>query len=452
MSSPPSYRSGVPSSMRSGSLADSGSRRTASAAPSYKSAPLPPLPAPPPPPPSLITAPEYEVYYRLYTPSGAIPVKEAASRPDPFVGRILARSVPPPHLAGVLKRRILAAEGLLDLMISVEESPNAQLVPSPSQSSPTTSRISLSGSPRLSRLLVRSTSVLNGKLLRPPSSNASHNRSSMYSLSSTTSRDTNNRNPYNYNSYPSITSISSSTPAPTTNGTQIYASIYDSELMRDDAWVVLTGDGRHGASPDNPLAVVFLEELTGEARKARPQAEDYASREIPLDKYIYYRLYNRDGEVRSSVAFDSVHTALGRIERAHVTPHATVDSLRSCIAKVERQRIWKYADLYQGTAPRDALWGGTSIGRQMGGDVNSPLMMVQPERKSGLFNRPARMLTLKTRRHRNNEKLPLIYDIPEGTVMQTDGVVLKDSLCECIVPGLAERAMLKRKWFELLDE
>lgn len=78
----------------------------------------------------------------------------------------------------------------------------------------------------------------------------------------------------------------------------------------------------------------------------------------------------------------------------------------------------------------------------MGGDVNSPLLLVQPERKLGLFNRPARML--KTRKYRQSEKLT--YDILQGTMMQTDGMV-KDSMCECVVPGLAERAMLKRSIF-----
>ncbi|KAJ7647858.1 hypothetical protein FB45DRAFT_210142 [Roridomyces roridus] len=381
---PPSYRSGVPSSVSSESLADSAS--TVSSVASYRSPPLTPLS--PPPPPSLVTAPDYEVHYRIYTPTGAIPVKAAASSPDPFVGRILARSVPPPHLAGMLKRRILAAEGLPDRTISVEESPKAQLV-APSN-------------------------LLETFLFL----------------------------------YPSITSISSSPPATTTSGTQIYATMYDSQPMKDDAAVVLTGDGRHGASPDNPLAVVLLEELSIEATNARPQAEEYANREIPLDKYVYYRLYNRDGEVRSSAAFDSVHTAQGRIERAHIIPPATVNSLKLCVSKVEHRRIWFYADLYEGTAPRDALWGGTSIGREMGGDVNSPLMMVQPERKSGLFNRPARML--KTRRFRQSDSN--ICDVQEGTMIQTDGLLVGDFWCECEVPGLTEKAMLKRKWFELLDE
>ncbi|KAJ7240082.1 hypothetical protein C8J57DRAFT_1478285 [Mycena rebaudengoi] len=423
------------------------------------------------------------VHYRIYTPNGAVPVKAAASRPDPFVGRILARSVPPPHLAGMLKRRILAAEGLPDRTISVEESPKALLVSPSSPSSPSapssvSSRTSPSGTRRLSRLLgslpspLRSVSVRNGKLVRPlsvhradgtslasPSSTTSQSyyRSSTYHSdgsssyqsdypntcncsSCTASRITTNRTPYDsypsspsppspYQSITSTISLPSSTPDSAsitlTSGMQIYASMYDSEPMRDDAAVVLTGDGRHGASSDNPLAVVFLEELSVEERKARPEVEDFASREIPLDRYVYYRLYNRDGETRSSAAFDSVHTALGRIERAHITPPATVDSLKSCIAKVEHKRIWKYADLYEGTAPRDPLGGSSSIGREMGmgGDVNSPLLLVQPERKLGLFNRPARML--KTRKYRQSEKLT--YDILQGTMMQTDGVV-KDSM------------------------
>ncbi|KAF8189228.1 hypothetical protein K438DRAFT_2019119 [Mycena galopus ATCC 62051] len=185
--------------------------------------------------------------------------------------------------------------------------------------------------------------------------------------------------------------------------------MYDSEPMRDDAAVVLTGDGRHGASSDNPLAVVFLEELSVEERKARPEVEDFASREIPLDRYdlraVYYRLYKRDGETQSSAAFDSVHTALGRID-------GTQTRLEIC------------RPVRGNGSPRSA-GGSSSIGREMGmgGDVNSPLLLVQPERKLGLFNRPARML--KMRNYRQSEKLT--YDIFQGTMRQTDGVV-KDSM------------------------
>ncbi|KAF8148102.1 hypothetical protein K438DRAFT_1779704 [Mycena galopus ATCC 62051] len=321
-SSPPSYRSEVPSSIRSGSLADSVSTRTVFSPPSYRSAPLPLLPAPPPPlpPPSLVTAPDYAavdaVHYRIYTPSGAVPVKAAASSPDPFVGRILARSVPPPHLASMLKRRILAAEGLPDRTISVEESPKALLVSPSSPSSPSapssvSSRTSPSGTRRLSRLLGSLPSPLRTPYDSYPSSPSP---------------------PSPYQSITSTISLPSSTPdsasITSTNGTQIYASMYESEPMRDDAAVVLTGDGRHGASSDNPLAVVFLEELSVEERKARPEVEDFASREIPLDRYGVISISTRTHDLTSygqfttvsttvtatpahelSAAFDSVHTA-----------------------------------------------------------------------------------------------------------------------------------------------
>ncbi|KAJ7861908.1 hypothetical protein B0H13DRAFT_2072471, partial [Mycena leptocephala] len=332
-------------SIRSGSLADSVSTRTVSSPTSYRFAPLPPLPAHPAPAFAAVDT----VHYRIYTPT-------AASRPDPFV----------------------AAEGLPNRTISVEESPKARLSPSsPSAPSSVSSRTSPSGTRRLSRLLgslpspLRSVSVRNGKLVRPPPS-------------CTASRITTNRTPYDsypsspsppspYQSITSTISLPSSTPdsasITSTSGTQIYASMYDS------------ADERR-RSADNPLAVVFLKELSVEERKARPEVEDFASREIPLDRYVYYRLYNRDGET------------------AH-PPHSTPGT----------QRIWKYADLYEGTAPRDPLGGSSSIGREMGmgRDVNSPLLL--------------------TRKYRQSEKLT--YDILQGTMMQTDGVV-KDSMCECV--------------------
>ncbi|KAJ7759744.1 hypothetical protein DFH07DRAFT_817049 [Mycena maculata] len=44
------------------------------------------------------------LYYRVYSQDGGIPSKTAFDPRNPFVGRITARSVPPPHNAGTLKR------------------------------------------------------------------------------------------------------------------------------------------------------------------------------------------------------------------------------------------------------------------------------------------------------------------------------------------------------------
>jgi hypothetical protein len=54
------------------------------------------------------------VYYRVYTERGALLSKSSAETGDPSVGRILGRSVPPPHTAASLKRRISVAEEIND--------------------------------------------------------------------------------------------------------------------------------------------------------------------------------------------------------------------------------------------------------------------------------------------------------------------------------------------------
>ncbi|KAJ7064570.1 hypothetical protein C8F01DRAFT_1021249 [Mycena amicta] len=53
---------------------------------------------------------ERYVYYRVYHPSGALPCHTAFSS-DPFLGRLRARSIPPPHTVATLKRCMRAAEG-----------------------------------------------------------------------------------------------------------------------------------------------------------------------------------------------------------------------------------------------------------------------------------------------------------------------------------------------------
>ena len=54
------------------------------------------------------------VYYRLYAEDGAIPSKTPVAPGDPFLGRIKARSVPPPHTAKAVKRSIAKVEDIKD--------------------------------------------------------------------------------------------------------------------------------------------------------------------------------------------------------------------------------------------------------------------------------------------------------------------------------------------------
>ena len=54
------------------------------------------------------------VYYRIYTEDGAIPSKTSAAPGDPFIGRIKAKSVPPPHTVKTIKLRIAKVEDIKD--------------------------------------------------------------------------------------------------------------------------------------------------------------------------------------------------------------------------------------------------------------------------------------------------------------------------------------------------
>ncbi|KAJ7218448.1 hypothetical protein GGX14DRAFT_437036 [Mycena pura] len=63
------------------------------------------------------SAGEPHVYYRVYTPSGAVRAKTAATASDDqFLGRIPARAVPPPHNVASLKRCLARAERCMGVL------------------------------------------------------------------------------------------------------------------------------------------------------------------------------------------------------------------------------------------------------------------------------------------------------------------------------------------------
>ena len=54
------------------------------------------------------------VYYRIYAEDGAIPSMTPAAPSNPFLGRIKARSVAPPHTVQTVKRSIAKVENIKD--------------------------------------------------------------------------------------------------------------------------------------------------------------------------------------------------------------------------------------------------------------------------------------------------------------------------------------------------
>jgi hypothetical protein len=92
-------------------------------------------------------------------------------------------------------------------------------------------------------------------------------------------------------------------------------------------------------------------------------------------------------------AFDVTEPALGRVERILVTPPRDVSSVKRHIAKTEGKPIYLFADLLKemsaaSALPEDALLLNTS-----GATAHDPILLVQPERRAGLHNRPLLVLS-----------------------------------------------------------
>ena len=56
----------------------------------------------------------FVVYYRVYTEDGAIPSKTPLNAGDPYLARILAKSVAPPHTVSSLKRCLSKVESIVN--------------------------------------------------------------------------------------------------------------------------------------------------------------------------------------------------------------------------------------------------------------------------------------------------------------------------------------------------
>ncbi|EDR04422.1 uncharacterized protein LACBIDRAFT_330547 [Laccaria bicolor S238N-H82] len=175
------------------------------------------------------------VYYRLYAQDGPIKSNNAIYSDNPFIGRIIPRSVPPPRTAASLKRHLCKIEGF-----SAPE--NCTLFLSLSENVP------VDGGSRLS----------------------------------------------------------------------------------------FQADFGPGLSSSDPVALVVSPQESGKWSPASvwTRASNEVGEQVQT-RYIYYRVYDENGEVTSKMSFNKDDTSLGRIETLFVPPPHTVASLKSCISKSE---------------------------------------------------------------------------------------------------------------------
>jgi hypothetical protein len=127
---------------------------------------------------------------------------------------------------------------------------------------------------------------------------------------------------------------------------------------------------------------------------------------------VYYRLYTRGGETISRRAFDPRDRAVGRLDVNHITPPHTAAALRRCIAKIEDNPRYICGTLYTNNSSNVAIPDGAYIpalssptAARLGTSERNPLVLVEQERRQGVFNRPLQCMVSVDRRSVQTSKL-----------------------------------------------
>ncbi|KAJ7288686.1 hypothetical protein C8J57DRAFT_1116244 [Mycena rebaudengoi] len=269
-----------------------------------------------------VPEPRY-VYYRIYDPDGAIVLKSLFDPGNPLLGRIIARSVPPPHTVSSLKRCIVKAENIED--------------------------------PGGIRTCLFCTHTAIVPLL-------------------------------------SVTKV------------QLIGS---------------TGTG-DGSTPQTAFALIFTETL---AKEEKAVSDTIVLAESASDpQYFYYRLYTPAGEDISSTSCDPNDPAMGRIVKINVAPPYSVVAIKRRIAKVEGKPIYAYAELFPDISADVPLPDGKSLSllknESLGSTAEKPVVLVQPERRARLFNRPIQKVS-------NTVSDSCLLGCTVGKVCYTDGVPVR---------------------------
>lgn len=115
---------------------------------------------------------------------------------------------------------------------------------------------------------------------------------------------------------------------------------------------------------------------------------------------VYYQLRTRTGKGTSKTGnFLGNYPNLGRIDRTLVSPPHGSTTLLRYIAKVEGKPIYAYSELYcgeEGIWAKQAIDGPFTLMRNsspLGWTEDKPMILVEPERRRELFNRPFKVLS-----------------------------------------------------------
>ncbi|KAJ7108124.1 hypothetical protein C8R44DRAFT_803658 [Mycena epipterygia] len=184
---------------------------------------------------------------------------------------------------------------------------------------------------------------------------------------------------------------------------------------------ILTGD--LGATPQRAVALVCLTDEAKGGTAQVPSSDRIAAGH--LSHYLYYRLYTRAGEQKSVRSFDSKQRALGRLERETIAPPRSALAVKRRIARVEGKLIYAFADLFTDLSADHAQPSDAFV--ESGTTEDDPIIIVQPERRAGLYNRPLLISSSPSdvgSNGRAERSKPGWLAASPGDILYTDGIIL----------------------------
>ncbi|KAJ7339222.1 hypothetical protein DFH08DRAFT_1082595 [Mycena albidolilacea] len=177
---------------------------------------------------------------------------------------------------------------------------------------------------------------------------------------------------------------------------RLYRRPSDQTPIDDAAEMSILGASAIASTPGDALVLVFMDELTAEEKGDVPQIEGAEAREVEVGGYVYYHLYTRSGEDESTRAFDPDELAIGRIDRSTIAPPRDALEIKRRIAGAEGKSIYAFAELYAHVSGAPLADDGCCTGPPgidfPGSNAKNALLIVQPERRAGLYNRPLKIL------------------------------------------------------------
>ncbi|KAJ7652981.1 hypothetical protein B0H17DRAFT_403521 [Mycena rosella] len=178
--------------------------------------------------------------------------------------------------------------------------------------------------------------------------------------------------------------------------------------------------GEIGATPQTPLALVFLAEQPNAAAHVSTTSDDIVTGEPP--RWLYYRLYTRGGEAPSTLSFDAAEPGLGRVKRDFIAPPRSASTIKRRIAKIEGTPSYAFADLFTDMSADHAHASDGFVADTCGATENDPVLIVQPERRAGLYNRPLFILSQPPDYQRYSSWNPAWLSPANGEIVYTDGI------------------------------